>query len=116
MALDTERINYIRNYRFAGTGITRRGSVRKIIARAAVQAGRHGMLNVNRDKFLRDVLGADYGSQYIARYTPHIISDCNKVPGVTAATVGLGASARLIIIFDDDEIKKIQTNQNKKEK
>lgn len=100
MSLNSERINYIRDYDFSHIGW--RSAVKKLINRAAVRAGARGVLNVERDAFMKKSLGDEYNP----RYASHMLTDCNRVEGVTFATVGVGASARLVIVFDDEKISK----------
>lgn len=100
MSLDSDRIAYVDSYNFSHIGW--RSAVRKMINRAAVRAGERGVLNVERDAFMKETLGDEYNP----RYASHMLTDCNRVEGVTFATVGVGASARLIIIFDDEKIRK----------
>lgn len=100
MSLNSDRIAYVANYNFSHIGW--RSAVKKLINRAAVRAGARGVLNVERDAFLRKTLG----DEYQPRYTSHMLTDCNRVDYVTFATVGVGASARLVIVFDDEKISK----------
>lgn len=100
MSLNADRIAYVENYNFSHIGW--RSAVKKVINRAAVRAGARGVLNVERDAFLKKVLGDEYQPRYVS----HVLSDCNRVEGVTFATVGVGASARLVIVFDDEKIRK----------
>lgn len=106
MSLNSDRIAYIANYNFSHIGW--RSAVRKLINRAAVRAGDRGVLNVKRNAYVRQVLGDEYNPRYVA----HMIADCNRVEGVTFATVGVGSGARLVIVFDD---KKISKRMEKKE-
>lgn len=100
MSLNSDRIAYVANYDFSHIGW--RSAVKKLINRAAVRAGARGVLNVERDAFMKKVLGYEYQPRYVS----HVLSDCNRVDGVTFATVGVGASARLVIVFDDEKISK----------
>ncbi len=99
MSLNSDRINYIKNTIFhisAGAP-----AVKKLINRAAVRAGERGVLNVERDTFMKKTLGDEYNP----RYASHVLTDCNRIEGVTFASVGAGANARLVIVFDDEKIK-----------
>lgn len=100
MSLNSERIAHIREYDFSHIGW--RSAVKKMINRAAVRAGARGVLNVERDAFMKNTLGDEYNP----RYASHVLTDCNRVEGVTFATVGVGKSARLVIVFDDEKIRK----------
>lgn len=100
MSLNSDRIAYVESYDFSHIGW--RSAVKKLINRAAVRAGARGVLNVERDAFMKRALGDEYNP----RYASHMLTDCNRVEGVTFATVGVGASARLVIVFDDEEISK----------
>lgn len=100
MSLDADRIAYVNSYNFSHIGW--RSAVKKMINRAAVRAGARGVLNVERDAFMKKVLG----DEYQPRYASHVLTDCNRVDYVTFATVGVGASARLVIVFDDEKIRK----------
>lgn len=100
MSLNSDRIAYVANYNFSRIGW--RSAVKKLINRAAVRAGERGVLNVERDSFMKNVLGYEYQP----RYTSHVLTDCNRVEGVTFASVGVGKSARLVIVFDDEKISK----------
>lgn len=100
MSLNSDRIAYVESYDFSHIGW--RSAVKKVINRAAVRAGARGVLNVERDAFLKKVLDDEYQPRYVS----HVLSDCNRVEGVTFATVGVGASARLVIVFDDEKIRK----------
>lgn len=100
MSLNSDRITYVKEYDFSHIGW--RSAVKKMINRAAVRAGERGVLNVERDAFMKKTLGDEYNH----RYTSHMLTDCNRVEGVTFATVGVGASARLVIVFDDEKIRK----------
>lgn len=100
MSLNSDRIAYVEGYDFSH--ISWRSAVKKMINRAAVRAGERGVLNVERDAFMKKTLG----DQYNPRYASHVLTDCNRVEGVTFATVGVGASARLVIVFDDEKICK----------
>lgn len=99
MSLNSDRINYIKAYNFSHIGW--RSAVKKLINRAAVRAGERGVLNVEREAFMKKALGDEYNP----RYASHVLTDCNRVEGVTFATVGVGANARLVIVFDDEKIK-----------
>lgn len=99
MSLNSDRINYIKDYNFSHIGW--RSAVKKLINRAAVRAGERGVLNVERESFMKKALGDEYNP----RYASHVLTDCNRVDGVTFATVGVGANARLVIVFDDEKIK-----------
>lgn len=99
MSLNSDRINYINDYNFSHIGW--RNAVKKLINRAAVRAGERGVLNVEREAFMKKALGDEYNP----RYASHVLTDCNRVEGVTFATVGVGANARLVIVFDDEKIK-----------
>ncbi len=99
MSLNSDRINYIKDYNFSHIGW--RSAVKKLINRAAVRAGERGVLNVEREAFMKKALGDEYNP----RYASHVLTDCNRVEGVTFATVGVGANARLVIVFDDEKIK-----------
>lgn len=100
MSLNSDRINYIKDYDFSHIGW--RSAVKKLINRAAVRAGARGVLNVERDAFMKKSLGDEYNPRYVS----HVLTDCNRVEGVTFASVGVGASARLVIVFDDEKISK----------
>lgn len=100
MSLNSDRIAYVKEYDFSHVGW--RSAVKKMINRAAVRAGERGVLNVERDAFMKKTLGDEYNQ----RYASHMLTDCNRVEGVTFATVGVGASARLVIVFDDEKIRK----------
>nr|DAQ76605.1 MAG TPA: hypothetical protein [Caudoviricetes sp.] len=100
MSLNSDRIAYVKEYDFSHVGW--RSAVKKMINRAAVRAGERGVLNVKRDAFMKKTLGDEYNP----RYASHMLTDCNRVEGVTFATVGVGASARLVIVFDDEKIRK----------
>lgn len=100
MSLNADRITYIDSYNFSHIGW--RSAVKMLINRAAARAGSRGVLNVERDAFLKETLGDEYQK----RYTSHILTDCNRIDGVTFSTAGVGASARLIIVFDDEKIRK----------
>lgn len=100
MSLNSDRIAYVESYDFSHIGW--RSAVKKLINRAAVRAGAGGMLSVERDAFMKRTLGDDYNP----RYTSHVLTDCNRVDGVTFSTVGRGASARLVIVFNDEKISK----------
>lgn len=99
MSLNSDRLNYIKDYNFSHIGW--RSAVKKLINRAAVRAGESGVLNVEREAFMKKALGDEYNR----RYASHVLTDCNRVDGVTFATVGVGANARLVIVFDDEKIK-----------
>lgn len=99
MSLNSDRINYIKDYNFSHIGW--RSAVKKLINRAAVRAGECGVLNVERDAFMKKTLGDEYNPRYVS----HMIADCNRIDGVTFSTVGRGASARLVVAFDDEKIK-----------
>lgn len=99
MSLNSDRINYIKDYNFSHIGW--RSAVKKLINRAAVRAGERGVLNVEREAFMKKALGDEYNP----RYASHVLTDCNRVEGVIFATVGMGANARLVIVFDDEKIK-----------
>lgn len=99
MSLNSDRINYIKDYNFSHIGW--RSAVKKLINRAAVRADERGVLNVEREAFMKNALGDEYNP----RYASHVLTDCNRVEGVTFATVGVGANARLVIVFDDEKIK-----------
>lgn len=100
MSLNSNRIAYVESYDFSHIGW--RSAAKKMINRAAVRAGERGVLNVERDAFMKKTLGDEYNP----RYASHMLTDCNRVEGVTFATVGVGASARLVIVFDDEKIRK----------
>lgn len=100
MSLNSDRIAYVKEYDFSHVGW--RSAVKKMINRAAVRAGERGVLNVKRDAFMKKTLGDEYNP----RYASHMLTDCNRVEGVTFATVGVGAGARLVIVFDDEKICK----------
>lgn len=100
MSLNSDRIAYIESYNFSHIGW--RSAVKKLINRAAVRAGARGVLNVERDSFMKRTLGDEYNP----RYASHVLTDCNRVEGVTFASVGVGKSARLVIVFDDEKISK----------
>lgn len=100
MSLNSDRTAYVDSYDFSHIGW--RSAVKKLINRAAVRAGARGVLNVERDAFMKKSLGDEYNP----RYASHMLTDCNRVEGVTFATVGVGASARLVIVFDDEKISK----------
>lgn len=100
MSLNSDRIAYVNGYDFSHIGW--RSAVKKMINRAAVRAGERGVLNVERDAFMKKTLGDEFNP----RYASHVLTDCNRVEGVTFATVGVGASARLVIVFDDEKILK----------
>lgn len=100
MSLNSERIAYIMEYDFSHIGW--RSAVKKIINRAAVRAGERGVLNVERDAFMKKTLGDEYNPRYVS----HMLTDCNRVEGVTFATVGVGKGARLVVVFDDEKISK----------
>lgn len=99
MSLNSDRINYLKDYNFSHIGW--RSAVKKLISRAAVRAGERGVLNVEREAFIKKALGDEYNP----RYASHVLTECNRVEGVTFATVGVGANARLVIVFDDEKIK-----------
>lgn len=100
MSLNSDRIAYVDSYDFSHIGW--RSAVKKMINRAAVRAGGRGVLNVERDAYMKKTLGDEYNPRYVS----HVLTDCNRVEGVTFATVGVGASARLVIVFDDEKISK----------
>lgn len=100
MSLNSDRIEYVKSYDFSHIGW--RSAVKKLINCAAVRSGVGGMLSVERDAFMKRVLGDEYNQ----RYTSHVLTDCNRVDGVTFSTMGRGASARLVIVFDDEKISK----------
>lgn len=99
MSLNSDRIAYVESYDFSRIGW--RSAVKKLINRAAVRAGARGVLNVERDAFMKRTLGDEYNP----RYASHVLTDCNRVEGVTFASVGVGSNARLVIVFDDEKIK-----------
>lgn len=100
MSLNSDRIAYFMEYNFSHVGW--RSAVKKMINRAAVCAGERGVLNVERDAFMKKTLRDEYNP----RYASHMLTDCNRIEGVTFATVGVGVSARLVIVFDDEKIRK----------
>lgn len=100
MSLNSDRIAYVDSYDFSHIGW--RSAVKKLINRAAVRAGERGVLNVERDAFMKKTIGDEYNPRYVS----HMLTDCNRVEGVTFATVGVGKGARLVIVFDDEKISK----------
>lgn len=100
MTLNETRTHYINEYDYSH--IHWRGFVKRLALRAASLADSRGVLNIGRDKFFKDALGNEYNPRYIS----HIITDCNRIERVSFATIGHSASARLVIVFDDEKISK----------
>lgn len=105
MSLNALRTNYVANQDFSR--VNWKSATKKLLARAAVRADSRGVLNVERNQFFRDALKDEYNPKYVS----HMMSDCNKVEHVTFSAIGHGASARLIVVFDDEKIRKVMEEQ-----
>lgn len=102
MALDANRVDFVRNFDFSKIPSGWSGLAERMVRHAAIHADSRGVLNIGRKEFFTASIGARS-----AQYETNLINAINReVRGVTFSTVGRGASARLVIVFDDEKISK----------
>lgn len=107
MTLDAHRVDFVRNFDFSKIPSGWSGLAERMVRYAAIHADSRGVLNINRKEFFTESIGGKS-----AQYEANLINAINRViDGVNFATIGRGANARLIIVFDDVKIKK--TNRKK---
>lgn len=102
MTLDANRVDYVCNFDFSKIPNGWSGLTEHMVRYAALHADSRGVLNIGRKEFFTESIGARS-----AQYEANLINAINReVRGVTFSTVGRGASARLVIVFDDEKISK----------
>ena len=102
MTLDANRVDHVRNFDFSKIPNGWSGLAERMVRYAALHADSRGVLNISRKTFFNESVG-----EKSAQYEANLINAINReVHGVTFSTVGRGASARLVIVFDDKKISK----------
>ena len=102
MTLNAGRVDFVRNLDFSKVSSGWSHLARRMVSYAALRTDSRGVLNINRDEFFTKSIG-----KKSAQYESNLINAINReVDGVTFSTLGRGASARLVIVFDDEKISK----------
>lgn len=102
MTLGAHRVDHVRNFDFSKIPSGWSWLAERMVRYAALRADSRGVLNINRKTFFTESVG-----EKSAQYEANLINAINrKVDGVTFSTVGRGANARLVIVFDDEKISK----------
>ena len=102
MTLNAGRVDFVRNLDFSKVPSGWAQMARQMVCYAALQADSRGVLNINRGEFFAKSIG-----KKSAQFESNLINAINReVHSVTFSTLGRGASARLVIVFDDEKISK----------